>query len=255
MIRAGFISNSSSSSFILKYDEANKMNTSQEVLDNLDKFEEIYIVGRELSSGWDVFELTYEMKKAIKNFPDRWVKYADIQYAVGNPTERRGLTWEEYDHWKDFPTVEKDYSSIDEDTYEFIKNYLLSSEEWETVYNAEWFEEGENVRASRTTQVFIYEEDCGSLPPADLTNTTMVINTFVSEVYDFIPVVYMTAPPDIKDYIMQLRDDVKFYRGFRVLDFDKSQAPITNPFYIKRLFGIINETKDIRNFLKGCKDE
>ena len=252
MIRAGFVSNSSSSSFILRY-KTNKMTTPKEVLDNLDKFEEIYVVGRDLCSGYDVFELTYEMKRVIKNFPERWIKYAEIQYAVGDPIERRALTWEESEHWQDFPIVEKDYRSIDSEydtTYEFVKNYLLSPDEWEALNNAEWVEEDDEIRKFRAIQAFIYEEDLGCNLPSDFTDTTMVVNSFISSINEFIPLVFMSTPSDIREYTSQLRDDVRFYKGFKAVEFDKVLPPINHSFYIKRFFGIINETKDIKNFLK-----
>ena len=63
-IRSGFVSNSSSSSFIITYDPKNILKDTYELIDyisNHDVTVPILVIGKEFSSGNDLFYLTPEM--------------------------------------------------------------------------------------------------------------------------------------------------------------------------------------------------
>ena len=63
-VRSGFVSNSSSTSFILSYDPKSILKSTYELIDYISSNEvtdPILVIGKEISSGYDMFYLTPEM--------------------------------------------------------------------------------------------------------------------------------------------------------------------------------------------------
>lgn len=76
-IRNGFVSNSSSSSFLLVYDRDNSVISGAENIVNYIKEhpnEELYLYGGDLSDGVDFFLLEGEMKREILSYPESFIK-------------------------------------------------------------------------------------------------------------------------------------------------------------------------------------
>ena len=274
IIRNGFVSNSSSSSFLLR--GGTIMHTPQEIVDNIDKFNTIYIVGDLLSSGYDIFELDWELKDIVKHHSERFIKYAKINYAFGNSDESRPLSYEEEKtiyHYDDNPsddewdeieieamkqgTFQKDYNSSDrfssDAKYEFVKRYLLSPDEVEDLYKAEWFEDSGKVRKNIIISYKNkYERDeIKNHLDEDL---TLIKNEFSVEFYDFVPYIYMNIKNKKVD-CDKLKEGVIAYSDFRVLDFKKINKSIDEEFRIAGYYGIINKTSHLKDFYKEDEDE
>lgn len=75
-IRNGFVSNSSSSSFILVYDKTKVTTNPEDIVDILKREPncDMLIKGWELANGDDIFELDEEQKSLIRKFSDRFIK-------------------------------------------------------------------------------------------------------------------------------------------------------------------------------------
>ncbi len=74
--RNGFVSNSSSSSFLLTYDSRKILETPEDILEILRKSPDsrVIIRGTELSDGEDCFELDSEQKSLIRRFPQEFIR-------------------------------------------------------------------------------------------------------------------------------------------------------------------------------------
>lgn len=75
-IRNGFVSNSSSSSFLLTYDSRKVLETPEDILEILQKSTDsrVIIRGIELGDGEDCFELDSEQKSLIRKFPQEFTR-------------------------------------------------------------------------------------------------------------------------------------------------------------------------------------
>ena len=266
MIRSGFVSNSSSSSFILKAkDSSYIMKTPKEIVDNLDKYHRIIVVGRDMGDGDDIFELEPEIIETIKKYTQRFIDNAPIKFAVGDPEEYREETWEEmknrpddfYDHHHD-EIVLKDYDSIDRELYngfkyEFIKNYLLTNDEWEVIENYEFVDSEDVPERNMACYIFSNEYDLKELPTilrSNKRNIYLVENSFISKYNSFIPITYMKIDDKTEMDISKLRSDVRIFENFRWIDLSSTQEPVLFKFKLRGVYGIGNEVNDINLFYK-----
>jgi hypothetical protein len=84
-IRSGFVSNSSSSSFILTYQKSKVINDPEEMVKFVQEHPNSHSIfrGRGLSDGEDYFELDWEMEALIRKFPKQFIescnKYAGAE--------------------------------------------------------------------------------------------------------------------------------------------------------------------------------
>lgn len=76
-VRNGFVSNSSSSSFILSYDGTQVLKGPKAIVEYItaNPDADVLIRGRELSDGDDVFELSLGQRRLIRRFSDRFVAH------------------------------------------------------------------------------------------------------------------------------------------------------------------------------------
>lgn len=74
-IRSGFVSNSSSSSFILTYQKSMVITDPEKIVDIVrdNPYEPMIIRGWDLSDGEDIFELDNEQKSLIRKFPKKFI--------------------------------------------------------------------------------------------------------------------------------------------------------------------------------------
>lgn len=266
MIRKGFVSNSSSSSFIIKKkDESTIMHTPQEIIDNLDKYNRIVVIGRELSDGDDIFTIDEGLKTLIRSYKDRFLANAEIQMAIGDPIEYRDISWDEIED-KSTEDAEdiypKDYCSIGNEVYDdieygFVKNYLLTPEEWKTVYDFEWGNSDLDTNPKMIMASYLYEKEytIKDLPNLQGKNITLVINTFLSKFIPFIPILYINVKEGMNVDFSKLRSDVQVFENFRWVNLEEEQEPVNFKFKFKGIFGIGNETKDIKLFYKKEDEE
>lgn len=158
-IRNGFVSNSSSSSFLLVYDKTKVTTNPEDVVDILKREPncDILIKGWELANGDDIFELDEEQKSLIRKFSDRFIKLnegeVERDYYEENPeagkwefVKRKSpaieaytdyLIWESPNQWRDpevdMSDIENPDLSLDEvvnhaDDPEVIRKRELSEE-------------------------------------------------------------------------------------------------------------------------------
>lgn len=248
MIRSGFVSNSSSSSFILK--GGTILNSKEEVINNLGKGEIVYI-GREMGDGEDVFVLDENIERLIKLYPDRFLKYAPFIKAYLNPNEFRAETFEEMNNREEDSEniVYIDYDSIgndrgwEDDEYAFIKNYLLSDEEWKAVNDYEWIDiEESNKRPSLLYT--IYSERLNKdefIKREDKSGFVGVVNLLVSEYFYFTPSLYIEVD---KLDLNNLPSEIEFYKDFEVHRYGEEIGPINHKFMIDNHYGIIEKIDD-----------
>lgn len=266
MIRNCFVSNSSSSSFILKAkDSSYIMKTPKEIVDNLDKYCRIIVVGRDMGDGDDIFELEPEIIETIKKYTQRFIDNAPIKFAVGDPVEYREETWEEmknrpddfYEQHHD-EIVLKDYDSIDRELYngfkyEFIKNYLLTNDEWEVIENYEFVDSEDVPERNMACYIFSNEYDLKELPTilrSNKRNIYLVENSFISKYNSFIPITYMKIDDKTEMDMSKLRSDVRIFENFRWIDLSSTQEPVLFKFKLRGVYGIGNEVNDINLFYK-----
>lgn len=276
MIREGFVSNSSSSSFILKSSNKGVIKDKKELIEALkkNKNERYIFVGKDLCDGWDVFELTHTMINMILNHQDRFIENADFKVCYIDPEEFHEEAWscngpdindtpEDADDFEiedlEDETLKKllekkrifiDYRAIghdyEDDDYAFMKGYFLTDEEWEEVENAEWSIDSKK----KAFAVILYSGEYNNYEEAIATGRpiTLVKNDFISQSFDFVPMIYMHVA-DKEVFPEKLSKNVKFYTDFKFVKFDK-EVSMEIPFKIRRVFGIVTEVKRIKNFYK-----
>lgn len=93
-IRSGFVSNSSSSSFILAYDKTKVLNGPEAIVEHITKNPDadILIRGKELSDGDDIFELSISQRRLIRKFSKRFIQHnqgerVHTDYIYDSPDE------------------------------------------------------------------------------------------------------------------------------------------------------------------------
>ena len=119
-IRCGFVSNSSSSSFILAYDKNKITHDPKEVLDFIKEnpSESVVIRGLDLNEGEDIFELTEEQKELIRKFPNQFIEACDITVEKTD--------WDNVDFDKDyFPLIKVPKITA------YLGSTILTPNQWE----------------------------------------------------------------------------------------------------------------------------
>ena len=146
--RTGFVSNSSSCSYIIYYNDGGYLKNAEEILEYIrdNKNCSLYILGKGLAEGRDYFFLEKKHKDLILKFSDAWLQNGDkVQALVCNkglytkipkyPKDRHSSDLSEFKHHVEF---EEDYqcSFDDEKSLEdFYSYYFLD----------EWVEEEDSI--------------------------------------------------------------------------------------------------------------
>lgn len=169
-IRSGFVSNSSSSSFLIKKTNCSNIIESPEAivdfLRNPDWYKHsLFIVGRELGEGDDIFEISNQIRRIIITYSDRFIdvnrRYYDDK-MIKMYVDFKNVYYNDYsinddekppahDEW-----LWKDNCSLEDDNSEFVRRYLLTYEER---YSLEMLEENEESYYSKAfTRVLLYSK-------------------------------------------------------------------------------------------------
>lgn len=143
-IRNGFVSNSSSSSYLLCYNDGSLLKDAEDILKFLEKdvHSEVLLIGKDLGDGRDVQWLDKNQKKLILRFPELWKKNGnevfgvivteDVVYA----SNEYGLFGDPEEVKKNREELEKTHQHVDEilqdnwpieDLTDFSAMYLLES--------------------------------------------------------------------------------------------------------------------------------
>lgn len=147
-IRSGFVSNSSSSSDLLCYDDCSLLKDAKAILQFLkkDMNSEVLLIGKEFGEGRDILWLSQDEKRLILKFPDRWNKNGDKVYGVVFNTNALYSSDEDdlndpekfKERYQHVDIVERDYCSTDL-LSEFFNFYFLygSFDDFEDVHERE----------------------------------------------------------------------------------------------------------------------
>lgn len=143
-IRGGFVSNSSSSSYMISYEDENLLKNSSEIIDYLQNNVEgnLLIIGRELSDGRDVFRSTPKIREWLLNNRDRVVYNANMigiidpkvvwneKTCSSSPLDELPGHFYEYESYKIDEDIKKnsniiflnvDYASVKDDDIEALE--------------------------------------------------------------------------------------------------------------------------------------
>ena len=149
-IRNGFVSNSSSSSFIILGSSTAPLDRVQTVeLLKTNPDARILVVGASMNEGNDIFFLDRERVDFILDHEERflasfaeWKAYVDPVKFIPDPRESWGYEGPEEDEEflkENEQVVYKDYNSESEDDFSFFVNqYFLSSDEYSTYMDWYW---------------------------------------------------------------------------------------------------------------------
>lgn len=98
-IRNGFVSNSSSCSYTIYYNDGDLLVGAQEILDYLESHDraEVYLLGKELGEGDDFTYISSQMKKMIVRFRDEWLRNGDKVKALVKENRTPFTMVSEYD--------------------------------------------------------------------------------------------------------------------------------------------------------------
>lgn len=141
-LRTGFVSNSSSCSYIIAYNDEGYLKNAEEILEFIknNKRADLYILGKELSEGNDFFFLDKKLKELILRFPERWKANGDkVQALVPGPNhytmvyndlgDKTPADFSEYAHtiefWKDHSC---EFYDDEKDLEDFYSYYIMG--EW-----------------------------------------------------------------------------------------------------------------------------
>lgn len=142
--RTGFVSNSSSCSYIIRYKEGGLLMGAQEILSYIQsrKSCHLYILGKLVNEGRDYFYLTPKHKDLILRFPEQWLKNKNLVQALVDDDSLYLMRGETYDgrtlfspeEEKEYPLSRKfdrDYNCCWDETIdlpEFFQTYILGNE-------------------------------------------------------------------------------------------------------------------------------
>ena len=141
-LRTGFVSNSSSCSYIIAYNDKAYLKNAEEILEFIknNKRAGLYILGKELGEGDDFFYLDNRLKEMILRFPERWKVNGDKVHAlivgpnnykmVGDDFNDKSLgDFSEYDQTMKFYMDHScSYNDGEKDLEDFYAYYIMG--EW-----------------------------------------------------------------------------------------------------------------------------
>lgn len=257
-IRNGFVSNSSSSSFILK---GQRREISKEELIKIlnENFtEKVLVVGSAMSEGEDVFYLSNRRKAFILANPDRFLANANIEkiyvgdfsffrepYDLFSDTENI-LEDDEERIWVDYRCDSIFDDGEDTESFkEFVANYFLTSEEYAN-YDPWTDEIGDKFFIAYKERMYYPEVGC-----------FIGVNEFGAEhelngigfSYKKLTEEDIKALNSVPSIFNNFAKYMQFYKDLKVFN-SGDEIELNGKYTIKYLQGIFSESKNIRNFME-----
>ena len=266
-IRNGFVSNSSSSSFILENISAplNRVQTVDLLKTNPDA--SILVVGASMNDGNDVFFLDRERVNFILDHEERflasfaeWKAYVEPLRFDPDPRESWGYEGPEEDEEflkENEAVVYKDYGSESEDDFSFFVNhYFLTPDEYSTYIDWYW-EQG--LGRSFLGVVTYTEKTEDPNIPEDWADVYIGINEFAG--YEGVGLFSSKKLTEgdlkrLRSGKLALKDGVSFYRDFKAFNKNKKIAHFKEGDYnIIMMDSYFDKVKSLKYFLKENPDE
>lgn len=266
-IRKGFVSNSSSSSFILESVSVplNRVQTVDLLKTNPDA--SILVVGTSMNDGNDVFFLDRKRVNFILDHEERflasfaeWKAYVDPVKFIPDPRESWGYEGPESN--KEFlqeheQVIYKDYSSESEDDFSFFVNqYFLTSDEYSTYMD--WYWESDPGRPSLGVVVYTEKTEDPNIPE-DWDDVYIGINEFAG--YEGVGMFSSKKLTEgdlkrLRSGKLTLKDGVSFYRDFKTFGRNKGIAHLKEGDYnIIIMNSYFDKVRALKYFLKENPDE
>lgn len=282
-VRNGFVSNSSSSSFILTKDENTRDITIEEFVERINNDEnprDFVIVSNigVLYEGIEAFELTPYLAELIKDFTDRFLengksRIEHIFYKLRDFSPDR-RDWETRDYgseenlseneeliWVDYSSIgHESYWGCSEDEQKFFQRYFLTDDEYNTL---EDFNEDPDFMPKRLDMIVYSEkkkfnketfvEDVKQYESVGINEDISILDNgglFLYKKLNNRDIDYL------KNNVDTIKEGVYFYRDLTVIKNGQSfSAQESKKYYISQIKGIVEKTKKIEMFTKREDDE
>lgn len=278
-IRSGFVSNSSSSSFILTKEENCKEITGTQLIADMAEKDfdcrRYLIQARDSWQELEVFRLTYGIYNLIKAFPERFIQYGipkiETVYKDGWYFNKDSRSWEsngEHGGWgTEYGLAENEKCIILDDeaigvstwkdsNEEFFSRYMVSDDEWELL------EAGDDSFASKKTilayclKYRIQDFDFNS----DIKDIYIGINEDAGAIMNSSSFTYKKLIKKdveiIKADPSKIKKGCVLYSDINILKENKAYYMLDGRGWVFRvLSGLILESKDFGVFMKGEFDE
>ena len=273
-IRSGFVSNSSSSSFILTKEENCKEITGAQLIADIAEgdfdFRRYLIKGRDVWQELEVFRLSYGMYNLIKAFPERFIQYGipriETIYKDGWMFNRDNRGWDLHDGSGGWGSQERlkdnesciilDDEAIGVSTWkdandEFFLKYMVSDDEWEMLTDTD-----DDFHDKRTILAY-----CNKFRVQDFdfstatTNTYIGINEDAGTVLNSSTFTYKKLSKSdieiIKKDPSKLKEGCMIYDNIMVLKEDKDYYDFEgHSWRFRVLEGLVLKSKDFGVFVK-----
>lgn len=266
-IRNGFVSNSSSSSFIILGSSAAPLNRAQTVeYLKTDPNARIVVVGASLSDGDDIFCLDSKKVDFILDHEERflasfakWQAYVEPVKFV--PDLRESWDYEGPEEDKEFlkeneQVVYKDYGSeSDNDFSFFVNHYFLTNDEYSTYIDWYW---GQDLGRSSLGVIVYSEKTENPNIPEDWADVYIGINEFAG--YEGVGLFSSKKLTEgdlkrLRSGKLALKNGVSFYRDFKTFNKSKKIAHFREGDYnLIMMNSYFDKVKSLKYFLEE-KDE
>lgn len=278
-IRNGFVSNSSSSSFILTRDSETKEITIDELVqkvnEGINPWDILIISSASLCEGIEAFTLTEDMVYLIKNYTERFLTNGCkiIEKIIYKPYsflgDNRPWTDNSYGTEKGLKENEEviwvDYSSIgmsdwNDGSKQFFERYFLSADEWNALDELNW----DMDYAPHKSNTIVYTEckKFSECTDEDLIqqHITIGMNEDICSLDSCGIMVYHKLKTEERNTLIEhrneVRDGVYVYKDFDLVKKNGTfRAMKERSYYIVQVRGIVEKSKDIEIFMKGERNE
>lgn len=278
-IRNGFVSNSSSSSFIIARNEETREITIEELVERICRGEspESFLIIAEFSvyDGTEAFILTEELANLIKLYTDRFLNNAKgvitkilYKYEFFKDDYRdwcstsygknEGLKEGEEVVWVDREAIGFNGCFHSNNAHKFFERYFLSSDEYELMENLNYdFEDVSYCR--KKSELFIYTEKKvynKTTAEEDINNFEYIgVNEDVCSIIEDGLFVYRKLTKADKEYLIQHKDKIKngcvFYNNLELIRNGQAfKAKENIEYYINLIRGVTEKIKTITIFVE-----
>lgn len=267
-IRRGFVSNSSSSSFILlrgSMAPLNRVQTVEFLKNNPDA--SILVVGASLGDGDDIFFLDKERVDFILDHEERflasfakWEAYVEPAKFVPDPRDfwnYQGPGNDEDFLQGDEQVVYKDYGSESEDDFNFfVNNYFLTADEYSAYMD--WYWGTTSGKPLRGVIAYTEKTDDPNIPE-DWQDVYIGINEFAGyEGFGMFSCKKLTEGDlkRLRSGKLDLKDGVSFYKDFKAVNKDKKAVHFeAGDYNISIMNSYFDKVKSLKYFLQERSDE